>query len=73
MINKLNRWHKTKPGLLFFAVLELALAYGFVSLAIDKGNLWYYLFTLVFLVGFLQNVVALVVSLSKRNKLRSKR
>jgi hypothetical protein len=55
MIQKLDRWHNTKSGRLFFAVIEFAIAYAFISLAIDRGNLWYYLLTLIFLVGALQN------------------
>ena len=60
MISKLDAWHKTKIGLLIFAVLELGIAYVFVSLAIDKGNILYYLLTLIFLFGGLQNLVKLI-------------
>ncbi|HEX4774655.1 MAG TPA: hypothetical protein VH234_04005 [Candidatus Saccharimonadales bacterium] len=59
MLNKLDRWHKTKVGLLVFAIVELAIAYGFASLSIDRGNFWWYLLTLVFFVGFLQNLARL--------------
>lgn len=64
MLKKLDAWHKTKRGLLAFAVLELLLAYVFVSLAINKGNLLYYILTLVFLFGFLQNTVKLIGNLT---------
>jgi len=60
MFNRLDKWHQTKLGLLVFALLELALAYGFVSLSIDRGNLFWYLLTLIFLVGFLQNLIKLI-------------
>ena len=60
MLKQLDTWHKTKLGLLVFAVLELALAYAFISLAIDRGNFWYYLLVLVFLVGALQNLFKLI-------------
>lgn len=60
MFKQLDKWHKTKLGLLFFALVELAVTYGFISLAIDRGNLWYYLLTLVFLVGTLQNLLRLI-------------
>jgi hypothetical protein len=60
MLNRLNKWHKTKLGYLAFGLVELALAYGFASLAIDRGNLWYYLLTLIFLVGALQNLFKLI-------------
>ncbi len=59
MLKKLDAWHKTKIGLLVFAVLELILAYIFVSLAIDKGNFFYYGLTLILLFGSLQNIVKL--------------
>lgn len=59
-LKRLDAWHKTKRGLFAFAVLELALAYVFVSLAIDKGNLLYYILTLFFLFGCLQNTVKLI-------------
>lgn len=62
MIAKLDKWHKTKLGLLVFALIELAIAYGFFSLSIDRGNFWWYLLTLIFLVGFLQNFFKLIGS-----------
>lgn len=60
MLRKLHNWHQAKLGLLVFALVELALAYGFTSLAIDRGNLWDYLLTLIFLVGTLQNIFKLI-------------
>jgi hypothetical protein len=60
MIKQLDKWHKTKLGLLVFALIELAVAYGFASLAIDRGNPLYYLLTLIFLVGSLQNFMKLI-------------
>lgn len=60
MIQKLDLWHKTKVGYLAFAVVELALAYGFISLAIDRGSLWWYVLTLIFLVGGLKNLLKLM-------------
>ena len=60
MIDKLDKWHKTKLGLFIFGLAELAIAYGFASLSIDRGNLIWYLLTLIFLVGALQNFVKLI-------------
>jgi hypothetical protein len=60
MIKQLDAWHKTKPGFLIFGLLELAVAYGWASLAIDRGNPWYYLLALIFLVGALQNLFKLI-------------
>jgi hypothetical protein len=68
MIKQLDNWHKTKLGLLVFALFELAIAYGFASLSIDRGNLWYYLFTLIFFVGFLKNVFRLIGSFFHHGK-----
>jgi len=59
-IKRLGKWHKTKFGLLAFAIIELAITYGFISLAIDRGNPWYYLLTLIFMYGALQNFVKLI-------------
>jgi hypothetical protein len=59
-MQKLAKWHHTKSGLLVFGVIELVIAYGFASLAIDRGNLWWYLLVLIFLVGALQNFAKLI-------------
>lgn len=67
MLQALDKWHKTKPGYLIAGLVELAIAYGFASLAIDRGNLWWYLLTLIFLVGALQNFVKLMKSFLRIN------
>lgn len=59
-IAKFEKWHKSKLGLLIFGVLELAVAYGFASLSIDRGNFFWYLLTLIFLIGGLQNLFKLI-------------
>lgn len=68
MINQLDKWHKTKLGYLTFAVVELAITYGFASLAIDRGNPLWYLLTLIFLVGTLQNLFKLIGSFISNGK-----
>ena len=68
MLHRLNKWHNTKLVLLAFALIELAAAYGFASLSIDRGNFLYYLLTLIFLVGALQNLFKLIGSLGHGNK-----
>lgn len=55
MLKTLDKWHKTRVGYALFALVELAIAYGFASLAIDRGNLLWYALALFFLVGALQN------------------
>jgi hypothetical protein len=59
-MKQVHLWHQTKLGLLVFFVIELALVYAFASLAISRGNLWYYILTLLFLVGAIQNFVKLI-------------
>jgi len=69
MLQQLDRFHKRKLGLLIFGLVELAITYGFMSLAIDRGNFWWYILTLIFLIGALQNFVHLIGSfLPKRTK-----
>ncbi len=60
MLRRLTRFHQTKTGLFVFGLVELAVTYGFASLAIARGSLWYYLLTLIFLVGVLQNFFKLI-------------
>jgi len=64
----IKKWHHTKVGLLIVAVVELALAYLFGSLSIDRGNLWWYLFTLAFLVGAIQHIIRLIGKFFNGNK-----
>lgn len=65
MLDKLDRFHRTRTGYALFALIELALTYLFISWAMDSGNWFDYLLTLVFFVGFLQNISRLVLSLFK--------
>jgi hypothetical protein len=73
MLQHLDRWHKTKLGLLIFGLVELAVSYGFVSLAIDRGNWLWYGLTLVFLFGALQNLFKLAGAVFNGNKTRRPR
>ena len=66
MLSKLNTFHKSKVGYALFGLVELAIAYYFVSLAIDRGSIGWYLLTLVFLVGALQNLCKCFGLLLKR-------
>lgn len=63
MSHKLKIWRQTSAGLLAFCLIELAITYGFASLAIDRGNFLWYLLAMVFLIGALQNLVKLIGSL----------
>jgi hypothetical protein len=67
-MKQIERWHKTRTGWLVFGLVELAIADGFMSLSIDRGNLMYYLLTLIFLVGALQNLFKLIGSFKRGKK-----
>lgn len=73
MIKQLDKWHHAKLGYLVFALIELGLAYAFISLAIDRGNPWYYLLTFLFLFGFLQNFIKLIGKLFNDKTSRPRR
>ncbi len=62
MLKTLDKFHRSRPGLVVFALVELGMAYVFMSWAIDSGNWFDYLFVLLFAVGFLQNVMRLIGS-----------
>lgn len=62
MIKQLDRWHHTKLGLLVFGLVELALAYGLASAAIDRGQLLFYALALILLFGALKNLFKLIGS-----------
>lgn len=72
LVSRFNTWHKTKPGLFVFAVVELALCYQAASVAIDRGNLLFYAVTLSFLFGFLQNVFKLLQLVMNRRQLHAR-
>jgi hypothetical protein len=56
-VRKLDQWHKTRTGYLVFGVLELAVAYGLVSLAINDGNVLVYILFFIVTVGGAKNLV----------------
>lgn len=68
MIEKLDSWHKTKVGYATFALLELALTYMNVSLAIDRGSLWYYLLAIILFIGAVQNAYKFVMCFKKAKR-----
>lgn len=61
-MNALDKWHKTRTGLLVFALVELLLTYGAASWAIDSGNILVYLATIILLIGGMTNLIKLVIS-----------
>jgi hypothetical protein len=67
MLNKLDRFHKTKLGYLAYGLVELGAAYLAVGLALDQGNILWYVLALIFLVGALQNIFKLIGKLIRGN------
>jgi hypothetical protein len=67
-VKALDKWHKTRVGLLTFGLVELLLAYGAASWAVDSGNFLVYAATIILLVGGLQNLTKLVISLFHGNR-----
>ena len=50
-LQSLDRWHQTRKGNLAFGVVELLIAYGFASWAINTAHTWCYALGIIFLVG----------------------
>lgn len=67
-MNRLAKWHQTYAGLGISAAAELLLAYGFASLAIDRGSLLWYVLALAFLIVGLQSLTRLIGKLIHGNK-----
>lgn len=63
---RIRRLRTSKIGLLVLLITQLAIAYGFASLAIDRGNFLWYLLALIFLVGALHNLFRLIGTLVRR-------
>jgi hypothetical protein len=59
-ITQLDIWHRSRSGLLTIGLIELIVAYGFASIAIDRGTWWWYFLTLLFLIGAIQNMLHLI-------------
>ena len=55
-IDKIDRWHQTKKGLITFGLVELAVAYLLTSKAIDNGSLIVYVLALVAFIGGVRNL-----------------
>ena len=54
---------------LIMTILSFGLAFGFYNLSVDRGNLWWYLFTLVFVyLGFSNLFKLLDKTLWKKKK-----
>lgn len=60
LIEQFDAWHKTRRGYAVMAVVELLLAYIVGSRALDTGSWWQYGFTLLLLIGGIQNLYQLI-------------
>jgi hypothetical protein len=70
MYKRLKQLKQTRIALGITALVELAIAYGCISLAIDRGNFLWYLLTLVFLVISLKHFSKLIGTFGHGKKLR---
>jgi hypothetical protein len=55
----MRQWHETTTGLIAFLILDLMLLYAVGSLAVARGNLWYYVLGVCFLIAAVQNVLGI--------------
>lgn len=60
-LQTLDKLHKTRLGYLVFGLVELGLAWAVSLRAIDSGNLFWWVLTIILFVGFLQNLVRMAV------------
>jgi hypothetical protein len=56
-IEKIDKFHKTRKGLLTFGLIELLVAYMALSMAIDQGSFLYYGIFILLVIGSLNNLV----------------
>ena len=59
-MTKFDNWHKTRRGYAIMGFVELVLAYLMGSRAIDTGSWWQYVFTVLLLIGGIQNAVQFI-------------
>lgn len=71
-MNKLTKLYKTSAWfVLTIGIIELVIAYGFASLSIDRGNLWWYLFTIIFLIRGVKDLFKFVYRAFPWKKIRN--
>lgn len=56
-VEQIDRFHKTRKGRITFGLIELIVAYLFISLAIDSGSIWQYVVAIVLAVGTVNNFI----------------
>jgi len=52
-------YKNSKPLILVVVLMELAICYGFISLSIDRGNLWWYFLAIIFFVRSIKDLALL--------------
>ena len=61
-MENLAKLKRSKVVMLFGFIAESAISYGFVSLAISRGNLWWYILAFVFAFLAVKNLSRLIGS-----------
>jgi hypothetical protein len=56
-IDQIDKFHKTRKGRITFGLAELVVAYLFISLAINSGQMWQYLIAVILVVGAINNLI----------------
>ena len=69
-LHRVDKFHKTKVGYLVFGLVELGLAYYFALWAIDNGNVWLYVMTVVLFAGAVHDLIKLVGKVIRHAKAR---
>ena len=66
MLQKFEKWHQTREGLISFTLIEAGLSYLFASLAINSGSLWQWLLAIALAIGSIQNFVRFMITFWKK-------
>jgi hypothetical protein len=65
-VSRIDELKHTWQGLVLSILIEGALVYGFASLAIHTGSLWFYLLAIIFALGVLKNSYELITYGNKK-------
>ncbi len=65
IIRRFDRFHRTRTGYLLLGIIELLLAYIFISIAIDTANLWSYLAAIILVFGAIFNLFNFLKTLKR--------
>ena len=72
LLDRIDRFHRTKKGRLTFGVVEFAVAYLALSAAIDTGSLLLYLVSILLFAGGANNLLRGVIKKRKTNGNKAK-